>query len=96
MGVGRCPGIPEAQPVTVGGREVQGVRELVGGRGNQSVTPGRDVPRAGYYKEKKKLMHNSFEFVAFFLTKLFQEREQNNIKYTMKVCMQKLYSPLHI
>lgn len=53
MGVGRGPGIPEAQSVTVGGREVQGVRELVGGRRNQSVTPGRDVPRACYYKEEK-------------------------------------------
>lgn len=55
VGVGRGPGIPEAQPVTVGGREVQGVRELVGGRGDQSVTPGRDIPRASYYKEKKKI-----------------------------------------
>lgn len=75
MGVGRGPGIPEAQSVTVGGREVQGVRELVGGRRNQSVTPGRDVPRACYYKDEKN-KYMIYINLLHFITKLFQEREQ--------------------
>lgn len=82
MGVGRGPGIPEAQSVTVGGREVQGVRELVGGGRNQSVTPGRDVPRACYYKEEKNKCIVYINLLHF-IPKLFQKREQNNTK----VCM---------
>ena len=54
VSVGGGPGIPEAQSVTVGGGEVEGVRELVSWRGDQGVTPGGNVPRAGYCKIETK------------------------------------------
>ena len=55
VSVGGGPGIPEAQSVTVGGGEVEGVRELVSWRGDQGVTPGGNVPRAGYCKIERNI-----------------------------------------
>lgn len=73
MSVGGGPGIPEAQPVTVGGGEVEGVRELVSWRGDQGVTPGGNVPRAGYCKIETKYGIKTEQIDMLFNELILQE-----------------------
>ena len=73
VSVGGGPGIPEAQSVTVGGGEVEGVRELVSWRGDQGVTPGGNVPRAGYCKIETKYGIKTEQIDILFNELILQE-----------------------